>query len=339
MATTVTRLRAVEYLATTTTPARRRLAIAPAAGVAQPDENAGDERPLLERATQGRYKILQLLGRGGMGAVYLAWEYALERNVAIKILSPALRLSLDDRERFRREARICASLAHASIIPIYTFGEAEGLPYFVMRYVSGESLATRLARVGRLTVDATASVLVDMADALDCAHRRGVIHRDMKPENILFDEETGRPVLTDFGVATLRTSEHSVSEAWKKLGTPHYMSPEQVLGEPHFDGRSDVYSLGVVGFQMLAGRLPFLGLTDRGVAAQHVGIEAPPLEGFVSGLDPEIARIIDKCLAKNPELRWRDSAELRDALIAAANAKPESRRGLRGLMTRLRRLA
>ncbi|MDQ6828458.1 MAG: serine/threonine protein kinase [Gemmatimonadota bacterium] len=324
MATTLTPLRTVEYVAITAAPGRRRAAL-PERRIVTSIEPDGVERGMLERATQGRYKILELLGRGGMGAVYLAWEYALERNVAIKILSPKFRLSLEDRERFRREARICASLAHASIVPIYTFGDAEGLPYFVMRYVSGESLAQRLARLGRLTVDATATVLIDVADALACAHRKGVIHRDIKPENILFDEETGRPVLTDFGVATLRTSEHSISEVRKKLGTPDYMSPEQALGEHDFDGRSDVYALGVVGFQMLAGRLPFIGNTDRWIAAQHVAVEAPALEGFVSSIDPTIASIVNRCLAKDPENRWRDSSELRDALIASTTSKSGGR--------------
>ena len=275
------------------------------------------ERQLLALAGRGSYRVMDLVGRGGMSAVYLAWEYALERYVAIKLLSPALRLNLEDRERFRREARIGASLSHPNIVPVYTYGEVSGLPFFVMPYVRGETLAERLERVGRVPVVGACSMLADLADALDCAHRRGVLHRDVKPGNILLDSDTGRPMLTDFGVATVSTSEHSRSEMRKALGTPNYMAPEQALGDHQFDGRGDIYSLGVVAFQMLAGRLPFVGVTSAEIVAQHVGREAPPLAQVAPDVPAPVAAVIDRCLRKDPRRRWPDGAALRDALFAA----------------------
>ena len=284
--------------------------------VAAGASDAEVERPLLERALAGRYRIERLLGRGGMGAVYLAWEHALERHVAIKVLPPSLATSIESRERFRREARTTAGLRSPNIVAVHAFGDASGLPYFVMDYVPGGSLAQRLKRAVKLTTAEACRILGELADALDVAHQQGVIHRDIKPENILLDA-TGRPMLADFGVATVSTSEHSRSEAAKGFGSPHYMSPEQAMGEQNVDGRSDLYALGVLGYVMLTGRLPFEGEYFRDVAAQHVAKEPPRITEVRPTVPDAIEAVILRCLAKNPADRWRSGAELRAALVAA----------------------
>jgi serine/threonine protein kinase len=285
---------------------------------------SGLDLPLasLQRVVKGRYRILRPLARGGMSTVYLAREVGLDRQVAIKVLNGAAARHLEDRERFRREARTLAGLAHPSIVPVLALGEPGTTPYFVMRYVPGESLADRLERVGRLGAAETCAILADVAEALDFAHRTGVIHRDVKPENILLEGGSGRALLTDFGVAIVLTSEHSRSEVSKSFGTPDYMSPEQILGEQEFDGRGDLYSLGVVGFRMLAGRLPFRGSSPEAVAAQHVSLPAPAVEGLVAGLPPRLASAINRCLEKEPRRRWPDGRSLAGALRAAVGPAP-----------------
>ena len=279
------------------------------------------ERPLLERALAGRYRIERLLGRGGMAAVYLAWEHALERHVAIKVLPPTLATSVENRERFRREARTTAGLRSPNIVAVHAFGDASGLPYFVMDYVPGGSLAQRLKRAVKLTTAEACRMLGELADALDVAHQQGIIHRDIKPENILLDG-TGRPMLADFGVATVSTSEHSRSEAAKGFGSPHYMSPEQAMGEQNVDGRSDLYALGVLGYVMLTGRLPFEGEYFRDVAAQHVAKEPLRITEIRPTVPDAIEAVILRCRAKNPADRWRSGAELRAALTAAQAGRP-----------------
>ncbi len=289
----------------TTTGERPRLTLA---------DSGSQERRRLERGLAGRYRIVRQLGRGGMSAVYLAWEQGLGRHVAIKVLLPAFARQIEDRERFRREARTAADLVHPGIVPVYGGGDADGLPYFVMRHVAGGSLAGLLEREPRLDAARASALLADLAEALDCAHQKGVIHRDVKPENILLDEDAGRPILSDFGVAIVRSSDHSRSEVSRAHGTPDYMSPEQVLGEQAVDGRSDLYALGVLGFRMLAGRLPFRGDSDQAIAAQHVGAPAPPLASVAAGLPPHLAAAVDRCLEKDPGRRFPDGRALAAAL-------------------------
>ncbi len=184
-------------------------------------------RAALERALGAHYEIVRLLGRGGMGAVYLARERALERTVAIKVLPPEVAVSAEAQERFRREARTAAKLTHPNIVPLHTFGEVEGMMYFVMGYVRGESLADRMRRYEKLPPDDARRILSAIADALDYAHRQGVVHRDIKPDNILLEQESGRPMLTDFGIAKAAASGETLTELGTAIGTPHYMSPEQ----------------------------------------------------------------------------------------------------------------
>jgi len=275
---------------------------------------------MLEATLAGRFKIRRLVGRGGMSSVYLGWDHALERKVAIKVLAPEFVRHLEDRERFRREARIAASLFHPSIVPVYACEQQNGLTFVVMRYVAGPSLAARLDSVGALPVDETVDILAALADALHSVHGIGVIHRDVKPDNILLDEVTGRPMLTDFGVATVATSEHSRSEVVKALGTPQYMSPEHALGEQAADARSDLYSLGVVGFRMLTGRLPFNGGSAQSIVAQHVALEPPPVGHYAPHVSEQVCRVIDRCLAKKPAKRWPDADAFRTALLKAHRA-------------------
>jgi serine/threonine protein kinase len=292
------------------------------------------ERQMLEATLAGRFKIRRLVGRGGMSSVYLAWDHALERKVAIKVLAPEFVRHLEDRERFRREARIAASLFHPSIVPVYACEQQNGLTFVVMRYVAGPSLAARLDSVGALPVDETVDILAALADALHSVHGIGVVHRDVKPDNILLDEVTGRPMLTDFGVATVATSEHSRSEVVKALGTPQYMSPEHALGEQAADARSDLYSLGVVGFRMLTGRLPFSGGSAQSIVAQHVALEPPPVGHYAPHVPEQVCRVIDRCLAKKPVKRWPDADAFRTALLKAHSA---AGRGRWNIVARLRR--
>ena len=206
-------------------------------------------REALTKAIGFQYRIERLLGRGGMGAVYLAHELALDRDVAIKVLPPEHAGTPDVRERFRREARTAARLSHPHIVPLHTFGEVSGLVYFVMGYVAGESLAARLARQGPLESEEARTLLVALCDALDYAHRQGIVHRDIKPDNILIDAGSGAPLLTDFGIAKPTLGEAQLTSTGQVIGTPHYMSPEQALGRSDLGPRSDLYSLGVAAYE------------------------------------------------------------------------------------------
>jgi eukaryotic-like serine/threonine-protein kinase len=250
----------------------------------------------LQRALAGEYSLEREIGRGGMGIVYLAREVQLDRLVAIKVLPAELAARDDVRERFTREARTAAGLSHPNIVPIHRVGEAEGLPYFVMTYVRGETLGERLRARGPLTPASLSRVLHDVALALGYAHGRGVIHRDVKPDNILLEEESGRALVSDFGIAhTKRAGNAAQGDI---VGTLQFMSPEQVRGEP-LDGRSDIYALGVVAFLAATGYLP-RDLTMPG------------------GVPGGIARVIDRCLAADAAGRFRTAEEIASALDATA---------------------
>ena len=287
-------------------------------------------RGSLEAAFGAQFQVERLLGRGGMGAVYLARETALDRQVAIKVLPPERADTAGSRERFRREARTAARLTHPNVVPLHTFGDAQGVMYLVMGYVRGESLALRLRREGRLPLMATLRVLGEIADALDYAHRQGVVHRDVKPDNVLMEDETGRALLTDFGVAKAGVAGHTLTATGAILGTPHYMSPEQASGRQDVDGRSDIYSLGVMAYAMLSGRLPFEGDTLGDVLVQRLTKEAPPLAPLAQGVPDAVTTAVMRCLARDPDARWPDAGRLRDALRAAGGGDelPEALQGL-----------
>ena len=264
----------------------------------------------VERALGAQYDVLQLIGRGGMGAVYLARERLLERLVAVKVLPHEAATEQGGRDRFLREARTAARLSHPHIVPLYSFAEAEGTFLYVMGYVEGESLESRLAREGRIRGDEARRILSEIADALHYAHQQGVVHRDVKPDNILIENGTGRAVLTDFGIAKQGAQERTLTRTGMVVGTPHYMSPEQASADRNVDGRSDLYSLGVVAYRMLSGRLPFEGASLRDVLLAHVAREPEPLMES----DGALAAAVMRCLRKEPAERWPTARALADTL-------------------------
>ena len=287
---------------------------------------------ILATALGQQYEVIRPLGQGGMGAVYLARERALERFVAIKVLRPDLAAAPDSRERFRREARVAAQLSHAGILPLHTFGEVNGIWYFVMGYVRGVSLAERLRVDGRLPSDEAHRILAELADALECAHRHGVIHRDIKPANILLDDESGRAMLADFGISKVHGAGDSLTGTGAIVGTPHYMSPEQSIGAPTVDERSDIYSLGAVGYTMLAGREPFADAAPEELTFRRLSHDPVALQIVAPSVPPDLAAIVMRSLARDPAERWPNARSLREALARASgdalSSIPESLRDL-----------
>ena len=266
----------------------------------------------LAQALTGQYDIERELGRGGMGVVYLARDLKLQRLVAIKVLPPELADQPAVRERFLREARIAAQLSHPHIVPVHRADEIDGVAFFVMGYVDGESLGQRVKRDGPLAAADAVRLLRDAASALGYAHTRGIVHRDVKPENILLDRLSGNAMLSDFGVARIAAAS-PLTASGMVLGTVHYMSPEQSTDDA-IDGRSDLYSLGVVGFLALSGMLPFDGATAAAVLVAHHTRPAPKLATVAPKLSPILCEIIDRCLAKRPDDRWANGDVLARAL-------------------------
>jgi len=295
-------------------------------------------RRSLEKALGGQYSILRLLGRGGMGAVYLARDIALERLVAVKVLPLEKGEDAASRERFRREARTAARLTHPNIVPLHGFGEADRMLYLVMGYVQGEPLSARMRQGTRPGLAETRRIGAEIADALDHAHGRGVVHRDVKPDNILIDDETGRAMLADFGIAKARGGGTSVTQAGGLVGTPAYMSPEQAAGREDLDGRSDLYSLGVVLYALVAGRLPFEGRDGGEVLVKHMTQEPRALKEARSDVPDDLAAAVMRCLAKDPEARFPDARRLREAIAPTGldeEQLPEPLDGLDGVAPRL----
>lgn len=281
--------------------------------------------PLLDRlivAVGTQFLVDAEIGRGGMAVVYRATDLRLHRRVAIKLLPPELAFNADVRERFLREAQTAAQLTHPNIVPIYTVDERDGLVYFVMALVDGESLAERLVREPRLPVSETRTILTAVADALAYAHSQGVVHRDVKPDNIMLDRTTGRPMVTDFGIARAAAGDSRLTVTGVAIGTPAYMSPEQALGERELDGRSDIYSLGVIAYQMLAGEPPFKASNTPAMLVKHVSETPRPLLSLRPDAPPSLAYAIARALAKKPEERWPDAGAFRDALSGAKEIAP-----------------
>lgn len=270
-----------------------------------------EEFVLLQRAVAGRYSVVEEIGRGGMGVVFAARDVALDRPVAIKLLPPALAATEEPRRRFLREARTAASLSHPHIVPIYAVEERDGLVFFVMALVDGESLGQRIRRLGPMPSREALRVVQEVAWALAHAHARGVVHRDVKPDNILLEHDGDRALVTDFGIA-FAAGRHAPVDG-VALGTPAYMSPEHGRGEEP-DGRSDVYALGVTAWMAFAGRLPFPGPSAAAFLTQHASLPVPSLVEVVSSLPLHVAAAIDRCLAKNPAERWPGAEDLAQAL-------------------------
>ena len=276
----------------------------------------------LRDALAGRYRIVGELGRGGMGVVYLAYEIALERPVALKVLPPDLAQDPTQREWLFREARTAAGLSHPNIVPIHTVEQAGGFLFFTMAYVEGQTLTQRVER-GPLSIEDATWILHDVARAVGYAHGRGVVHSDLKPDNIMIETGTGRAVVMDFGVAFLR-AKPDIVPAGAVAGTPQFMSPEQVHGQ-RGDARSDIYALGVTGYFAVTGRVPFDGPTAQDIFVQHVSAQASPLAIHGEHFDLTYSQAIDRCLQKNPDRRFDHGDDLADAL---ARSPELQRRGL-----------
>ena len=271
-------------------------------------------------AVGGQYVVDEEIGRGGMAVVYRATDSRLHRRVAIKVLPPELAFNADVRERFLREAQTSAQLAHPHIVPIYTVDEREGLVYFVMALVDGETLGQRLLKGPRLPLAQVRTILADVADALAYAHSNGVVHRDVKPDNIMLDRLTGRAMVTDFGIARAAAGDSRLTVTGVAIGTPAYMSPEQALGERELDGRSDIYSLGVIGYELLAGEPPFKAANTPAMLVKHVSETPRPLRERCPDAPAGLVNAITRALAKKPEDRWADANDFRDALSGAREA-------------------
>jgi serine/threonine-protein kinase len=289
-----------------------------------------------QSALAGRYSLERELGRGGMGVVYLAREVRLDRPVAIKLLPPSKTADPKLRERFLREARTAAKLSHPNIIPIHAVEEIGGFVFFAMAYVDGETLTERVRRRGPMAPSEAARVLRDVAWALAYAHGQGVIHRDVKPDNILLEQATGRVLVADFGIAGV-VAEAGGLVAGEIIGTPEFMSPEQALGEA-VDARSDLYSLGVVGFFAFSGTLPFEAEKATDVLAKQVTEPAPPLATASPGVPRRLAQAIDRCLAKDPAERPDSTATLAEQLSHALDQRRELPVALRAFVKHNARL-
>ena len=266
----------------------------------------------MTRKKYGRYEIESELGRGGMAAVYLAHDPRFGRKVAIKVMARALQDDPTFRGRFEREARIIATLEHPAIVPVYDYGEVDGQPYLVMRHMPGGTLAERII-AGSLSLETAVPIIQRLAGALDHAHRQGVIHRDLKPGNILFDQYHNA-FLTDFGIVKLAQGSSTNLTGSGVIGTPAYMSPEQIHGEKTLDGRSDIYTLGIILFEMLTGRKPYRADTPVKLMMAHVLNPIPQIREIKPELPDEFETVIQRALAKERDERFSTAAELTAAI-------------------------
>src|SRR5215207_2264690 len=264
----------------------------------------------LAAALADRYRLERELGQGGMATVYLAVDVRHHRKVAVKVLRPELAATLGV-ERFLHELETAAQFQHPHILPLLDSGEAGGFLYYVMPYVEGESLRTRLARRGELPVHDAVKLLIEICDALGHAHQHGIVHRDIKPENVLL---SGRHALvTDFGVAKAlseATGRQQLTTAGIALGTPAYMAPEQATADPNIDHRVDLYALGVLGYELVAGRPPFTGRSPQETLAAHVTQRPEPLCVLRPACPAALEAVVMRCLEKRPADRWQSAEEL-----------------------------
>ncbi len=274
-----------------------------------------DLRATLEHALGSNYVFERELGGGGMSRTYLVRETALNRQVVVKVLAPELLAGISI-ERFRREVLLAAALQHPHVVPVLTAGDAEGLPWFTMPYVDGDSLRKRLEGK-RLSTAESVSILRDVARALAYAHGRGIVHRDIKPDNVLLS--SGSATVTDFGIAkalnAARTdagggAQETLTQVGTSIGTPTYMAPEQALGDPDTDHRADIYAFGVMAYEMLAGRPPFHGSNPSKILAAHLGEPAPHLGGAAPDCPPALAELVMQCLEKDPDRRPQEASQL-----------------------------
>lgn len=273
-----------------------------------PEEPDVDElAQRLQAALGDQYAVEKPLGAGGFAVVYLVRDLSLKRNLAVKVLSPDLITSKTVLERFRREAETVAQLSHPNIVPLHFIGQKDDLLYLAMACIDGGSVADRLDKEGPLPIADVERIISEVASALAHAHKRGVIHRDIKPQNVLTDAESGRSLVTDFGIA--RTADSSLTATGMFVGTPAYLSPEQVTGEPS-DHRADIYALGVMAYELLAGQTPFVGATPTAVLMKRLAGPPEPIMLVRKDTPPELATVVDTCMASDPEQRFQTAADI-----------------------------
>src|SRR5919201_1595850 len=302
---------------------------------------AGKLTTLVGTLLNGRYRLDAQIGAGGMSTVYRAFDQTLERQVAIKLMHREIASDSDQLERFRREARAVAQLSHPHIVTVIDAGEDDARPYIVFEYVEGETLKERIRRHGRLPVGEAVAYAIEVARALGCAHSRHIVHRDVKPQNVLIDEE-GSAKVTDFGIAR-SLDEEGLTADGRVLGTTDYVSPEQAMGHP-VTGQSDLYSLGIVLFEMLTGDVPFKGENQVAVAMKHVREQLPDIQVRRPEVSAVLAAVVDRATAKDVDQRYLDDdemvADLEEALAVetarAGGATGEATAVLRTLPKRVR---
>ena len=278
----------------------------------------------------GRYRLLSKLGSGGMSTVYLAEDQTLERSVAVKVMHAGISDQPDQIERFRREARAVAQLSHPNVVAVIDAGEDGGHPYIVFEYVEGETLKQRIDRLRRLPVDEAAAYAIEIGRGLAAAHARMLVHRDVKPQNVLIDSE-GRAKVTDFGIA-LSLESDGLTKTGRVLGTTDYVSPEQAMGQD-VDARSDIYSLGILLYEMLTGHPPFQAETLVGVAMKHVNEPMPDIQGARPQVSAALSAVIERATDKDPKRRHADMAAMLADLEGALDVEVTRAGGATGEAT------
>lgn len=300
----------------------------PACGVLSPGLVGEDPTAELAREVQqvlgDQYEVRERIGRGGYAIVFKVYDRQLDRELAAKVLLPELAAMRELAERFRREARTAAKLNHPNIVPIFFVPEGGRTPCYVMPLIAGETLGARLRREGQLGLRVALGIAQDVAAALDAAHAAGIVHRDVKPDNVLLEFASGRSLLMDFGIARALQTDTQLTASGVIIGTPHYMSPEQAAGLRELDARSDVYSLGAVIYEMLAGAPPFTGATPQAVLAGHLAQPVPDITARRGDVTPASAEVLARALAKEPGARFATAGEL-----VAAWERTLDRRSLR----------
>jgi serine/threonine-protein kinase len=292
--------------------------------------NSGGSAQMIGTLLSGRYLLESKLGSGGMSTVYLAEDETLDRPVAVKVLHREISDEPDQLERFRLEARSAAKLSHPNLVTVIDAGEDDGTPYIVFEYVEGETLKQLIQREGPLRVDEAVAYAIEIGRGLQAAHARRLVHRDIKPQNVLIDTE-GRAKVADFGIAR-SLEEHGLTAAGRVLGTTDYVSPEQAMGED-VDERSDVYSLGIVLYEMLTGDVPFQAETQVGVAMKHINDPLPDVQAFRPEVSAAVAGVVDRATSKDVDHRYWSVADMVDDLEATLEVEAARGGGTTGQAT------